>query len=80
MATETKETKARKPRARRNYAKEFERLEVYLETVIHIKIEPPPATGGIISDWVSGELKAYRDIQDYIGVKTKARKNGAEAE
>jgi hypothetical protein len=60
--TATKETRKRS-RPRRNYAKDFERLSFYLETIIRIKDDPtePP------SDWRKGELKAYKDIQEYVG-------------
>lgn len=60
--TETAPKTRRKPR--RNYAKEFERLQFYLETIIRVKLpregEPPLTIVG------EAEIRAYRDIQDYI--------------
>ena len=53
----------RKRKVRRNYSKEFERLCFYLDTVIRIKDDPSASQ----SDGLKGELRAYRDIQDYVG-------------
>ena len=51
-----------KKRQRRNLKNEFERLMFYLETIIRIK-----ADDDNVSDHTAGQLKAYRDIQNYIG-------------
>lgn len=58
MATEPT---AKKTRKRRDYRKDFERLEFYLSTVIRIKGDGEPG------EFTKGELKAYADVLDYIG-------------
>lgn len=63
MSTQIEDVKKRTRRTRRNYAKDWERLTFYLATVIRIK-DDDQATN---TDWAKGELKAYRDIQDYMG-------------
>ena len=62
MATETA-TKTRKKR--RNYSKDFERLTFYLETIIRVKDDPEQTP----TEYVKGQIKAYRDVQDYMAGK-----------
>lgn len=64
MATEAAPKTRRKPR--RNYSKDFERLQFYLETIIRIKDDPNEAP----TDWRKGEIKAYKDIAEYIGTRS----------
>ena len=67
MAEITPKTRKRNG-TRRSYQKDFERLSFYLSTVIRIKDEVGDHSNGL-SDHVKGELKAYRDIADYIAPK-----------
>lgn len=63
MATETVEKKPRR-KTRRNYAKELERVTMYLETVIRIM-----GADDSNSEGLKGALKAYRDVLNYMEQK-----------
>ena len=58
MSTEKPE---KKKRARRNYAKNWERLTFFLETVIRVKA-PDEETNPAVKE----QLRAYRDTQAYM--------------
>ena len=63
MATELKEKKSRGKR--RNYAKDWERLTFFLETIIRVKA-PDDVDDTHTGDHLKGQLKAYRDVQSYM--------------
>lgn len=56
----------KKPRAkRRDYKRDYERLGFYVETVIRVKA-PDDVDDTHTGDFLKGQLKAYRDIKDYM--------------
>jgi len=69
-----KPKKVRKPR--RNFAREIERVTLYLETIIRIKSEPLPSelfTAGETADVPrmieiarEAEVRAYSDVKRYL--------------
>ena len=55
------EKRPRKPR--RNYARDWERLELYVATVIRIKEKDDQ------NDLLDQQLRAYRDVLEFMGGK-----------
>lgn len=59
------DTKEKKTRKRRDYRKELEKMQFYLDTVIRIK-EPDDVDTTGTGDFLKGQLHAYRDLRAYL--------------